>query len=84
MTGRVATAKVAEFLLSQEKFFSTAELSYGKALMKWLPYEKRDFETTDYFEHLRNRKLKAHKQHAQFTLDVFEECGARYQNVSSF
>ena len=78
MTGRISTATVAEFLLAQESFFSTAELSYAKALMKWLPYESTEFETAEYFQYLRDRKLKAHKQHAQFTLDVFEECGAHY------
>ena len=81
MTGRVSTAEVSKFLLTHEQFFSTAELSYAKALMKWLPYEKSDFPTVEYFEYLRNRMLKAHKQHAQFALDVFEECGVHYQTV---
>ena len=81
MTGRVSTAVVANFLLSQEKFFSTSELSYAKALMKWLPYEKTEFDSAEYFEHLRQRQLKAHRQHALFTLDIFEECGAHYWEV---
>ena len=84
MTKFVQVQKVASFLLSQEKFFSTAELSYAKVLLKWIPYDEHNIDSTCFFDFLRSKKLKAHKQHAQFVVDVFEECGAHYAKFLSF
>ena len=78
MTKFVKVQKVASFLLSQERWLSTAELSYAKILLKWIPYDEIEVDSTLFFDHLRSKKLKAHKQHAQFVVDVFEECGAHY------
>ena len=81
MTGIVWTADISEFLLKQEQFFSTAELSYARSLLNWVPYEKSCFDGKEYIEYLRSKQLKAHKQHAGFALDVFEECGAHYSQL---
>ena len=81
MTGVVETARISGFLLSQEKHFSSAELSYAKSLMKWLPYERKFIGAEEYFVFLRTKQLKAHKQHAQFAIEIFSECGVQYSEV---
>ena len=81
MTGMIETARVSEFLLTQEKHFSSAELSYAKSLMRWLPYERKFIGAEEYFDFLRSKKLKAHKQHANFAIEIFSECGMQYSEV---
>ena len=83
MTREVRVASVSKFLLDQEKFLSKAEISYAKVLMKWLPYDKIYVNPDHFFDHLRAKNLKAHKQHASFVLDIFESCGTSYRKVTS-
>ena len=84
MTRWVNVERVAQFLLRQEKFFSASELSYAKVLLRWLPYDLEYADPDLFFEHLRKKQLKAHRQHAAFVLDIFRELGVNYDGVEDF
>ena len=81
MTAEVNVQRVAEFLLSQERFFSKLELNFAKNLMRWLPYRQNKVNSKIYLDELRQKKLKAHRQQALFIIDIFEACGAVYGTV---
>jgi len=78
MTQIVKVQMVAKFLLSQEQFFTKGELVFARNLIKWLPYEQTSIEPSQYFEYLRSKRLKNHKQEAKFCVDIFEHCGVTY------
>jgi len=79
MTHKLETTTVAQYLLTQERFFTKAELSQAKKLMKWLDYSTKMFKSTQYLDFLRSQNLKTHKISAQFALEVFVACGDVYE-----
>ena len=81
MTKSVEVQKVVRFLLQQEKYFSKPELAFAKTLLKWLPYDQQFVDCEEFFRHLRNKKMTAHKQHAAFALDIFKVCGVSYRKI---
>ena len=68
-------------ILDHEKYFNASEISMAKAILDWVPYERKVADTLLFFDHLRQRNLKSHKVHARFALTIFEMVGARYSEL---
>ena len=65
-------------LISQERYLNSSEVSMAKHIMRWMNYKKRSMNTVDYFEKLRNRRLKSHAVQARFALNMFQLAGGVY------
>ena len=76
---KVLTKELSKKLLAEEHLMHKTERTWAGHILRLADYRKEHYDTMEFFQWLRNRRLKFHKKVAVFAMRMFRELGAQYR-----